>query len=159
MIFYRTGRVRKREELLLEESLFGWIANWSLTVPLRILTSLNEFHHLLAKYGERKSERWTFDLSKMLKGKILFQDSKTQWLIQLADFAANTWAQTIGDYEGKNGFRELFLDPRTVQKRRASRRDTTGSGSPHGQNGGRFSSRVPGGLRSNGARCTKDPPL
>jgi hypothetical protein len=83
---------------LLEESLFGWIANWSLTVPLRILTSLNEFHHLLAKYGERKSERWTFDLSKMLKGKILFQDSKTQWLIQLADFAANTWAQTIGDY-------------------------------------------------------------
>jgi hypothetical protein len=127
LIFYRTGRVRKREELLLEESLFGWIANWSLTVPLRILTSLNEFHHLLAKYGERKSERWTFDLSKMLKGKILFQDSKTQWLIQLADFAANTWAQTIGDYEGKNGFRELFLDPRTVQKRRASRRDTTGS--------------------------------
>jgi len=46
----------------------------------------------------------------MLKGKILFQDSKTQWLIQLADFAANTWVQTIGDYEGKNGFRELFLE-------------------------------------------------
>jgi len=110
LIFDRTGRARNREELLLEDSLFGWIANWSLTVPLRIPTSLNESHPLLAKYGERKSEQWTFDLNKMLKGKILFQDSKTQWLIQLADFAANTWAQTIGDYEGKNGFRELFLE-------------------------------------------------
>jgi len=46
----------------------------------------------------------------MLRHKILFEDSKTQWPVQLADFAANTWAQTIGDYEGKNGFRELFLD-------------------------------------------------
>jgi hypothetical protein len=58
----------------------------------------------------------------MLKGKILFQDSKTQWLIQLADFAANTWAQTIGEYEGQNGFSRAL--PRIVLKKRASRRDT-----------------------------------
>jgi len=48
--------------------------------------------------------------SKMLKGKIFFEDSKSQWLLQLADFAANTWAQTIGDYDGRNGFQGLFPD-------------------------------------------------
>jgi len=65
LIFDRAGRARNREELLLEDSLFGWIANWSRTVPLRIPTSLNESHPLLAKYGERKSEQWTFDLNKL----------------------------------------------------------------------------------------------
>ena len=53
LIFDRTGRARNREELLLEDSLFGWIANLSRTVPLRIPTSLNQSHPLLAKYGER----------------------------------------------------------------------------------------------------------
>jgi Protein of unknown function (DUF3800) len=108
--FDRTGRPQNREELVLEDSLFGWIANWSRTVPVRIHPSLDHSHPLLVKYGELKSERWTFDLNKMLKGKIFFADSKTQWLVQLADFAANTWARTIGDYEGKTGFCELFLD-------------------------------------------------
>jgi len=56
LIFDRTGRARNREELLLEDSLFGWIANLSRTVPLRIPSSLNDSHPLLAKYGERKSE-------------------------------------------------------------------------------------------------------
>lgn len=108
--FDRTGRPRNREELILEASLFGWIANWSRTVPLRIHPSLDESHPLLAAYGHRASDRWTFDLNKMLKGKILFDDSKAQWVLQLADFAANTWAQTLADYEGKNGFQELFPD-------------------------------------------------
>ncbi len=108
--FDRTGRPRNREELVLEDSLFGWIANWSRTVPLGIHPSLDQLHPLLAKYAQRMSDRWTFDLNKMLKGKIYFEDSKTQWLLQLADFAANTWSQTIGDYEGKTGFRELFPD-------------------------------------------------
>ena len=68
-------------------------------------------HPLLAKYGQRTSDdRWTFDLNKMLKAKILFEDSKSQWLLQVADFAANTWAQTIGDYDGRNGFQGLFPD-------------------------------------------------
>lgn len=53
---------------------------------------------------------WTLDLNKILKGKILFRDSKSEWLLQLADFATNTWARTISDYEGKNGFRGLWLD-------------------------------------------------
>jgi len=56
LIFDRTGRARNREELLLEDSLFGWIANLSRTVPLGIPSSLNDSHPLLAKYGERKSE-------------------------------------------------------------------------------------------------------
>ena len=109
--FDRTGRPQNREELVLEDSLFGWIANWSRTVPLRMHASLDESHPFLAKYGQRTSDsRWTFDLNKMLKGKILFEDSKRHWLLQLADFAANTWSQTIGDYEGRNGFQGLFLD-------------------------------------------------
>ena len=109
--FDRTGRSKNREELVLEGSLFGWIANWSRTVPLRIHPSLDESHPLLAQYGRRTSDdRWTLDLNKMLKGKIFFEDSKSQWLLQLADLAANTWAQTIGDYEGTKGFQQLFLD-------------------------------------------------
>lgn len=111
--FDRTGRPRNREELILEGSLFGWIANWSRTVALRIHPGLDQAHDhpLLVKYGQRTSdERRTFDLNKMLKGKIRFEDSKSQWLLQLADFAANTWAQTIGDFEGRNGFHVLFPD-------------------------------------------------
>jgi hypothetical protein len=109
--FDRTGRPENREELVLEDSLFGWITNWSRTVPLRMHPSLDESHPLLAKYGKRASDdRWTFDLNKMLKDKIYFEDSKSQWLLQLADFAANTWAETIADYEGKTGFCELFPD-------------------------------------------------
>jgi hypothetical protein len=109
--FDRTGRPENREELVLEDSLFGWITNWSRTVPLRMHSSLDESHPLLTKYGKRASDgRWTFDLNKMLRGKIFFEDSKRQWLLQLADFAANTWAQTIANYEGKIGFRELFPD-------------------------------------------------
>jgi Protein of unknown function (DUF3800) len=109
--FDRTGRPQNREELVLDDSLFGWIANWSRTVPLRIHPSLDESHPFLAKYGKRAPDnRWTLDLSKMLKGKVSYEDSRAQWLLQLADFAANTWAQTIGDYEGNKGFQELFLD-------------------------------------------------
>ena len=111
--FDRTGRPGNREELVLEDSLFGWIANWSRTVPLRIHPSLQQSqeHPLLAKYGKRASDgRRTFDLNKMLRGKIFFQDSKSQWLLQMADFTANTWAQTIGDYDGRNGFQGLFPD-------------------------------------------------
>jgi hypothetical protein len=111
--FDRTGRPRNREELVLEGSLFGWIANWSRTIPLRIHPNLDQAHRhpLLAKYGKHTSdERWTFDMNKILKGKILFEDSKRQWLLQLADFAANTWSQTIADYEGSNGFQGLFPD-------------------------------------------------
>jgi hypothetical protein len=109
--FDRTGRPGNREELVLEGSLFGWITNWSRTVPIRMHPSLDESHPLLAKYGKRASDGpWTFDINKMLKGKIFFQDSKAQWLLQLADFVANTWSQTIADYEGKTGFCELFPD-------------------------------------------------
>lgn len=109
--FDRTGRPKNREELVLEGSLFGWIANWSLTVPLRMHPSLDGSHPFLAKYGQHTPDgRWTFDLNKMLKGKILFEDSKAQWLLQLADFAANTWSQTVGDYKGRKGFHELFPD-------------------------------------------------
>lgn len=110
--FDRAGRPQNREQLVLEDSLFGWIANWSRTVPIRIHPSLDQAHEhpLLATYGKRSDERWTFDLNKMLRGKIFFEDSKRQWLVQLADFAANTWAQTIADYEGRNGFHGLFPD-------------------------------------------------
>ena len=111
--FDRTGRPENREELVLEGSLFGWIANWSRPVPLRIHPSMDQSHQhpLLAKYGQRTSDhRWTFDLNKMLKAKIFFEDSRNQWSLQVADFAANTWAQTIGDYDGRNGFQGLFSD-------------------------------------------------
>ena len=40
--FDRTGRPRNREELVLETSLFGWVANWSRTVPLRMHPSLGQ---------------------------------------------------------------------------------------------------------------------
>jgi hypothetical protein len=96
---------------VLDGSLFGWIANWSRTVPIRMHPSLDGSHPFLAKYGQRTSDgRWTFDLNKMLKGKISYEDSKSQWLLQLADFAASTWAQTLADYEGRNGFHGLFPD-------------------------------------------------
>jgi Protein of unknown function (DUF3800) len=109
--FDRTGRPENREELVLEDSVFGWIANWSRTVPLRMHPNLDESHPLLAKYGKRApDDRWTFDLSKMLKDKIFFEDSRSQWMLQMADFAANTWAETIADYEGKTGFCKLFPD-------------------------------------------------
>src|ERR1700719_2457435 len=72
--FDRTGRPRNREELVLENSLFGGIANWSRTVPLRMHPSLDKSHPFLVKYGQRTpDDRWTFDLNKMLKDKILFE--------------------------------------------------------------------------------------
>ncbi len=55
-------------------------------------------------------EQTAFDLAKMLKGKIAFEDSKTVWQIQLADFLANTWARTINDYCGITDHRVLFRD-------------------------------------------------
>lgn len=108
--FDRAGRPDNREELVFRASLFGWIERWSRTVPLRIPASLGECHPLLARYAARVSDQWVFDLKKMLAGRILFEDSKASWQIQLADFVANTWSQTIGDHEGRTGCRTLFLD-------------------------------------------------
>ena len=108
--FDRAAKPGSREELVLLDALPGWIANWSRTIPLRIASELNESHPFLACYGKREAERWTLDLSKMLSGRIAFEDSRVAWPLQLADFVANTWAQTISDYAGTKGFRSLFPD-------------------------------------------------
>jgi hypothetical protein len=41
---------------------------------------------------------------------IAFEDSKAAWQIRLADFLANTWSQTLADWEGKTGYNKLFQD-------------------------------------------------
>jgi hypothetical protein len=108
--FDRAARPGSREELVLLDALPGWIANWSRTIPLRIPSEMNESHPFLAAYGKREAERWTLHLGKMLSGRIAFENSRVAWPLQLADFVANTWAQTISDYEGTRGLRSLFPD-------------------------------------------------
>jgi hypothetical protein len=110
VIFDRVVRAGAREELVLREVLFGWIANWTRTTPIRIPPDLEESHPLLRLYGNKVSDRWVFDLDKMLGNKILFEDSRRAWQIQLADFVANTWSQALGDHGLQRGFHVLFLD-------------------------------------------------
>jgi Protein of unknown function (DUF3800) len=110
MIFDRVVTAGAREELVFRDVLFGWIANWSRTTPIRIPTSLGESHPLLRLYANKQSDRWVLDLGKMLAGKIRFEDSKYSWQIQLADFMANTWSQTLGDHGLQRGFHALFRD-------------------------------------------------
>jgi Protein of unknown function (DUF3800) len=108
--FDRVARAGSREELVFRDALFGWIANWSRTVPIKIPANLGESHPLLARYGNKASGRLLFDLKKMLSGKIAFEDSKSVWQLRLADFAASTWSQAIADHEGRRGCCSLFLD-------------------------------------------------
>jgi Protein of unknown function (DUF3800) len=108
--FDRVVRAGTRQELVFRDALFGWISNWSRTVPLKIPSSLDESHPLLIQYADKVSGQWVFDLKKMLLGKITFVDSKMIWQIQLADFLANTWSRTIADWDGKTGYGKLFQD-------------------------------------------------
>jgi hypothetical protein len=106
--FDRIGKAGGREELVLKDGIFGWIENWSHRMPLKRDTSVDESHPLFALYGDKKAGQLVFDLRKMLDGQIHFADSKLIWQIQLTDFLANTWSQTITDYDGRRGYRPLF---------------------------------------------------
>lgn len=108
--FDRVVRSGSREELVFVAALPGWISNWSQRMPMRIPPTLDESHPLLARYGKRESGQWRLDLQRMLSGKIGFESSRSTWQVQLADFVANTWSQTLSDYEGRRGCRNLFRD-------------------------------------------------
>jgi hypothetical protein len=110
VVFDRVARAGAREELVLREVLFGWISHWTRTAPIKIPPTLDQSHPLLKLYANRVSDRWEFDLNKMLGGKISFEDSKCVWQIQLADFIANTWSQTIADHDLQRGFHVFFRD-------------------------------------------------
>jgi hypothetical protein len=77
---------------------------------MKIPANLGESHPLVCLYARKESERWVFDLRKMLGGKISFEDSRHAWQLQMADFVANTWAQTLADHDLKRGFHSLFRD-------------------------------------------------
>jgi len=110
VIFDKTVRSGAREELVLRDALFGWIEQWTHRAPMKIPANLGESHPLVCLYARKESERWAFDLRKMLGGKISFEDSKHAWQLQVADFVANTWAQTLADHDLKRGFHSLFRD-------------------------------------------------
>jgi hypothetical protein len=50
------------------------------------------------------------DRAMLVGGKISFEDSRHAWQLQMADFVANTWAQTLADHDLKRGFHSLFRD-------------------------------------------------
>jgi hypothetical protein len=106
------GVVRRhsREELVFQDALFGWIANWTLDLPLKMDRSIDFAHPLSVLYGQEKDGRLVLDLRKMLHGKIGFASSKDVWQIRLADFAVSTWARSILDHGGTKGHQALFRD-------------------------------------------------
>jgi Protein of unknown function (DUF3800) len=110
LIFDRVVRTGGREELVFRDVLFGWIANWSRTTPIRIPPSLGESHPFLKLYGDKREDRWLLDLGKMLVGKIRFEESKHTWQIQLTDFMVSTWSETLADHGLQKGFHVLFRD-------------------------------------------------
>jgi hypothetical protein len=110
LTFDRFGKAGCREELILKDSMFGWITAWSRRIPMKRDISVDESHPLFTLYGDTTPNQLAFDLRKMLKGKIAFSDSKKVWQIQLADFLAHTWSRTIADYRGNSGYRVLFRD-------------------------------------------------
>jgi hypothetical protein len=107
VIFDKTVSSGTREELVLRDALFGWIEQWTHRAPLKIPANLGESHPLVCLYARKESERWVFDLRKMSGGKISFEDSRHAWQFQMADFVANTWAQTLADHDLKRGFHSL----------------------------------------------------
>lgn len=108
--FHRVVRAGSREELVFRDALFGWIANWSRTAPIKAPPSLGESHPLFARYGNNVSGQWVLDLKRMLSGKIAFEDSRVVLEIRLADFLASTWSRTLADHDGTAGHRTLFRD-------------------------------------------------
>src|SRR5262249_47078926 len=74
LMFDRVVTPGAREELVFRDVLFGWIANWSRTTPIRIPGDMGESHPLLKLYANKQSDRWVLDLGKMLAGKIRFED-------------------------------------------------------------------------------------
>jgi hypothetical protein len=110
LVFDRTVKRGAREETVFRDSLFGWIEQWTLRAPMKIPRGMEEAHPLLRLYARKESGRLVFDLRKMLGSGISFEDSRHSWQLQMADFVANTWAQTIGDYDLTKGFHSLFRD-------------------------------------------------
>jgi hypothetical protein len=99
VFFDRFGRHDNREELVFKAAVFGYVANWSATVPMACAPVLGDTHPFSRLYAEVRSGRVAIDLRKLLSDNFHFADSKTVWQIRLADFLANTWLRVVSDHD------------------------------------------------------------
>jgi hypothetical protein len=108
--FDRVTKAKGREQIVFENSVFGYITNWSASVPLRTHPSVTLEHPLGALYGNQVDGKIALSLPKMLAGRIDFADSKKVWQVRLADFLAGIWSRAIDDYSGATGMQSLFSE-------------------------------------------------
>ncbi len=106
LFFDRTVRANSREELVFKEMVFIWVtSNLKVTTVKQIHTREHPFIQL---YGATLDGQPALDVSKMIRGNIEFEDSRTRWQIQLADMLAAGWINILRDDRNARGYLPVF---------------------------------------------------
>jgi hypothetical protein len=78
-------KAESREEQVFSLMVLGWLAAWSETRPLMTIEEIHTPNHLIErKYGEDDG----LELGRMLRDRIEWRDSASEWGLQIADMAA-----------------------------------------------------------------------
>ncbi|MBZ5672228.1 MAG: hypothetical protein LAO04_21200 [Acidobacteriia bacterium] len=109
MVFDKTGASNSREELVLKQIMFMWIMKWSEREPIWTIKEIHTADHPFIRLYRASSEgKPALDLSKMLRDRLEFRDSKATWQLQIADMLAWIWRSAIEDYQATKGYLPLF---------------------------------------------------
>jgi hypothetical protein len=82
-----------------------WLTAWSQRHPLTLIKEIHTADHPFVKTYDTKDG---FDLGKMLKGNIKYEDSKTSYGLQIADICANIIYQAFHDLKNYNNKLSIF---------------------------------------------------
>ena len=79
------SRPNNREEQVFSLLVFSWLSAWSDTNPIATVREIHtSAHTIMRKYGQQGG----LELGLMMRDKIAWQNSRTNWGLQIADMAA-----------------------------------------------------------------------
>jgi hypothetical protein len=108
-VFDRAGTSDSREELVFKEIVFMWLVPMSERKPSVTIGQIHtDSHPFMRLYGAKINGHQGFDLSKMLRGNLHFDNSRSSWQLQLADCLAAAWSNALRDHDNTRGHLPIF---------------------------------------------------
>jgi hypothetical protein len=108
-VFDRAGASNSREELVFKEVVFMWLVPMSKRKPSVIIRQIHTHSHpFMQLYGAETDGQQGFDLSKMLRGNLHFDNSRSSWQLQLSDCLAAAWLNVLRDHDNSRGYLPIF---------------------------------------------------
>jgi len=98
-----------RDRLVFEGMILMWLAAWSITNPLVLISEFHTADHpLVQNFGCEEGN----DLTKLLHNRFAYPSSEASWGLQVADIAASIVYQAVHDlsnYGGRLPFFRLLM--------------------------------------------------